>query len=125
MSDARIGAVTKHKPFSNGTEGDAWMAKWCAYCVRDHGLHPRQPQAGEPMCAVIGDAMCTPSEQWRWPECWMPEPDDGEFFLPSRMTCALFEPCTEDDCTGDPAPDARAERVAEVAVYWRAGDGNG
>lgn len=100
-----------HRPFSNGTEGGAWTAKWCDYCVRDHGLH--NGGESQPMCDLVMTSMCD-----EWPEGWIPEPDDGRFFLPSRMICTAFTPCTEGTCTGDPGAEARAERVAEVTAYW-------
>jgi hypothetical protein len=101
-----------HRPFANGTEGDAWMDKWCTYCARDHGLH--HGRLGEPMCRLM--TSCMFGEEW--PEGWIPEPDDGRFFLPSRLVCTAFTPC--EDCGGDPGAEARAERVAEVTAYWKA-----
>lgn len=98
-------------PFSNGTEGDAWMSKWCTYCARDHGLH--NGGEGQPMCGLM--TACMLGDEW--PEGWIPEPDDGRFFLPSRMVCTAFTPC--EPCGGDPGAADRAERVAEVTAYWR------
>jgi hypothetical protein len=100
-----------HRPFSNGTEGEAWMATWCNHCARDHGLHNGGSE--QPMCDLIGSTMFGDD----WPEGWIPEPDDGRFFLPSRIVCTAFTPC--DDCGGDPGAEDRAERVAEVVAYWR------
>lgn len=108
-----------HHPFSNGTEGDAWMNKWCNYCARDHGMHPVKDDRGEwqtpavqPMCDLVMMAMVD-----EWPEGWIPEPDDGRFLLPSRLVCTAFTPC--EPCGGDPGEHDRAERVAEVTAYWR------
>lgn len=98
------------RPFSNGTEGDAWMAKWCRYCARDHDMHDPNPEG--PGCSMV-----TMSMLGEWPESWIPEPDDGRFSLPSRLVCTAFEAC--DACGGDPGADARAERVAEVVAYWK------
>lgn len=89
------------------------MDKWCNYCARDHGMH--RGNGGDPMCGLIGSAMLGGDE---WPEGWIPEPDDGQFYLPSRMVCTAFTPC--EPCGGDPGAEARAERVAEVAAYWKA-----
>lgn len=108
------------RPFSNGTEGDAWMAKWCTYCARDHAMHMERGDDGEwhecgdpaDACRLILASMCG-----EWPEGWIPEPDDGSFSLPSRLICTAFTPC--EPCGGDPGAEARAERVAEVTVYWR------
>lgn len=108
--------ATKSVPFSNGTEGDAWMSKWCAYCVHDHASHDETYDPNG-LCKVIGLVMV--ERPFRWPEVWLPEPDDGSFALPSRLICGQFEGCTEGGCTGDPGADERAERVTEVTVYWR------
>lgn len=108
MTGSRYFADACHRPFSNGTEGDAWIDKWCRYCARDHEVHTETgPGCGLMTTAMFGD---------EWPEGWVPEPDDGRFFLPSRMVCMAFTPC--EDCGGDPGADARAERVAEVTAYW-------
>lgn len=105
LSDA-----TNDKPFSNGTEGDAWM---------DHSMHGPTP-TGAGSCDLILFAMMPdfPSDEFPWPEAWLPEPDDGRFFLPSRLVCGMFAPCEKDGCTGDPGADERAERMAEVGAYW-------
>lgn len=100
------------RPFSNGTEGDAWMDKWCALCIHDHPMH----EDTGPGCELILHAYLF--DDLGWPEAWLPEPDDGSFALPPRMICGQFSPCTEGDCTGDPGAEDRAERVAEVTAYW-------
>lgn len=113
LSDA-----TSRVPFSNGTEGDAWMAIWCSYCTHDHTIHG--PDAGTG-CQLIGDAMLGASDPdtWVWPEAWIPEPP-GSFALPSRLICGQFEPCHEGRCTGDPAAEQRATIAAEVRAEWEA-----
>lgn len=100
-----------HAPFSNGTEGDAWMDKWCRYCARDHEMHGDDGHG--PGCELMRSSYID-----EWPQGWVPEPDDGAFFLPSRLVCLAFEPCVP--CGGDPGATARAERVAEVTAYWKA-----
>ena len=110
-----LSAATQSRPFSNGTEGDAWTSKWCDYCVHDHAMHG--PNGPGPGCQILGDAMLGGGE-WSWREAWLPEPDDGRFFLPSRLICGMFKPCNEGDCAGDPGAVERAERVAEVTLYW-------
>lgn len=107
-------AAACHGPFSNGTEGEEWIAKWCRYCARDHGVHDYGDgfETG-PICDLLTANMSART----WPEAWIPEPDDGRFFLPSRMCCTAFTPCAP--CGGDPGADDRAERVAEVTAYWR------
>lgn len=105
------------RPFSNGTEGDAWMSKWCEYCAHDHGLH--NGNGDQPMCELIGAAMFQRAGEPLNVEAWIAEPDDGEFHLPSRMICLRFTPCHGDGCNGDPAPVERAQRVQLVQDYWR------
>jgi len=106
-------------PFSNGTEAEAWMSRWCSYCVHDHGLHDDAAQdETDTMCRLIADAMLGGPE-WRWPEAWTPEPP-GMYGLLSYMLCGSFKPCAKDACTGDPAPTERAERVTMVQLAWAA-----
>lgn len=102
-------------PFSNGTEADAWMDRWCAFCAHDHGMHGANSDAED--CELVMNAMA--GLEYPADEAWVAEPDDGKFFLPSRMICLRFTPCTLDACTGDPGAEARAGRVAEVQTYWR------
>lgn len=112
MSRIRVPEV----PFSNGTEQEAWASTWCAYCVHDHEMH--EDEGGGCELFLVG-AIFAGEADWRWPEAWLPEPDDGHFYLPSRLICAKFQPCTKGGCTGDPGAVERAERVAEVTAYWK------
>lgn len=105
--------ATRRVPFSNGTEGQEWMGKWCDLCVHDSALHDHP--GGGAGCDLIGSALLG-AEFFSWPEAWLPEPDDGRFFLPSRLVCLQFEPCGS--CGGDPGAGERAERVADVQAYW-------
>jgi hypothetical protein len=100
-------------PFSNGTEGYAWMSRWCDTCTHDHEMH----DGDGPGCELIALAMIDEVDQSS--EAWIAEPDDGTFALPSRMLCTLYQPCTKDGCDGDPWPKDRAEIVGEVMAYWR------
>lgn len=109
MSDELAFAAACRRPFANGTEFDVWMSKWCNFCARDHEMHT---ETG-PGCGLIAASMVD-----EWPEGWIPEPDDGQFSLPSRLVCTAFIPC--EPCGGDPFAEPRAERVAEVTAYWRA-----
>jgi hypothetical protein len=111
-------ACLRH-PFANGTEGEAWIDRWCAFCVHDHGMS-HNDIIGEG-CDLIVTSMLPgfPGREFPWPEAWLPQPDDGAFSLPSRMVCLQFKACREGECMGDPGAEARAERVAEVTVYWR------
>lgn len=106
-----------HRPFSNGTEGQAWMSAWCDHCAKDHGMHGDDDTDGA--CDIILLSMLPdfPSDDFPWPEAWLPEPDDGAFTLPSRMVCGAFSAC--EPCGGDPGAEDRLERVIEVTAYWR------
>lgn len=102
-------------PFSNGTEGDAWQAKWCEYCAHDHGIHAEDG----PGCELMLNALVADGSEPINVEAWVAEPDDGQFYLPSRMVCLRFTPCYGDGCHGDPGAADRAQRVADVTAYWR------
>lgn len=112
-----INPMIVKRAFSNGTEGDAWQRVWCEYCAHDHGLH--HGNADQPMCELIGAAIFHQADEPLNVEAWIAEPDDGRFFLPSRMICLRFTPCHGPGCNGDPGATDRAQRVAEVQAYWR------
>lgn len=99
-------------PFSNGSEGADWMAKWCTYCVHDHGMH--RDQDDPPGCEIVM-WMYGAGRDDVYPECLIPHPPG----MWGWMVCTRFQPCTEDACDGDPAPTERAERVATVQAKWR------
>lgn len=103
-----------HRPFSNGTEEHEWVSTWCDYCVHDHAMHSDNPSGG---CALMLNYMVS-DDNWAG-EAWLPEPDDGNFSLPSRLVCLHFKACHKDACNGDPGATERAERVAEVTAYWK------
>jgi hypothetical protein len=114
-----LAAACKRRPFANGTEGEAWMACWCDVCTHDHSAHTGEyDPAG--CCDVIGVSMLPefPSDEFPWPEAWLPQPDDGRFSLPSRLVCGMFEPCTKGACCGDPGADERPGRVEATTAYW-------
>lgn len=71
-------------PFSNGTEGDVWMAAWCERCLVDapfrNGINPTG-------CELILTAMLggTPAE-------WLDGPRDehGRYSMEHKYTCINF-----------------------------------
>lgn len=95
-----LASACASRPFSNGTELEAWMGAWCYYCEFEED------------CALLLHAILP--DETPWPEAWLPEPT-GEHHLPSKMVCLAFSPGSE----GDPGADDRAERVEEVQNYWR------
>ena len=105
------------RPFSNGTEGYAWMDAWCDDCAHDHDMHTPDGEGG---CPIIAESFLATYDEYpgAWPEVWLPEPDDGKHYLPSRLVCLHFEPCGP--CGGDRQPEVRAAVVAEVKAYWEA-----
>lgn len=117
---SRMSDACERHPFSNGTEGEAWMWRWCEFCVHDHDISHAGAN-GDTGCDLILNAMLPefPSAEIPWPEAWLPEPDDGSFALPSRMVCGQFSACTRGECAGDPGEAERAERMVEVREYWR------
>lgn len=113
-TEERLAAACR-RPFSNGTEERSWQSRWCEHCAHDHEIHTDRG----PGCDVYLQAMVSGFTDW--PECWLPEPDDGEFFMPSRLVCQQFTPCEQDGCNGDPYPETRGEIVAEVRRFWQTG----
>lgn len=107
-----------HRPFANGTEGEAWMHVWCDCCIHDHQMHG--PNAEGPGCPIIAQAMLSSHDDYpeAWPEAWLPEPT-GEFHLPSLLVCGKYEPCTEGACEGEREPEARKNVIEYVTNYWR------
>lgn len=121
MGDGRssLRDATRSKPFSNGTEGDAWMGVWCEHCTHDHSITHGDVDATGEGCQIILLAAAQSADEWRWPEAWLPEPA-GSFSLPSRMICGQFQPCHQGSCEGDPHADVRAAISAEVTAWWAA-----
>lgn len=114
-----LAEATAYKPFSNGTEGEAWMGVWCEFCVHDHAItHGDDAQVDGEGCPIMRDVMWQDREEWRWPEAWLPEPH-GEHALPSRMICHQFEPCHQGRCDGDPHAETREAIAAEVTAWWK------
>lgn len=73
MGDSAF-AEACHRPFGNGTEGHAWMDKWCSHCARDHAMHMERGDDGEwhecgdpaDACGLVLTSMCG-----EWPEGWI------------------------------------------------------
>lgn len=84
--------------FSNGTEGEAWMSRWCDVCDNDHGSD------SEVRC---GD--CDRIWMSETPECVILEPE-GEFHMPPAHICTRFAARPD----GDPYSIARVQIVARV-----------
>lgn len=91
------------RPFSNGTETEAWMYAWCDYCVHN------EDEAG---CDLLLHAFLP--DEIPWPEAWLPEPT-GEHHLPSKMVCLAFTSGPD----GDPGAQDRADRIEEVQNFWK------
>lgn len=90
--------MSDETPFSNGTEGEAWMGVWCNHCAKDHGIHTGDGGG----CEIILTAMVP--ELWRWPEPWVATRDYRKR-LPADIDCLAFEPC--EPCGGDPLAETR------------------
>lgn len=75
-------------PFSNGTEGSAWTAAWCANCLHDHATHDDEDY--EHGCPLLAH-----SYGGHTPLVWQPMERDFWHTLPAGITCRAFERC---DC---------------------------
>lgn len=84
--------------FSNGTEGEAWMARWCDVCDNDHGADSDKHCDD---CDTIWMSMT--------PECIILEPE-GVFHMPPAHICTRFAARPE----GDPWGSSRPGIVAYV-----------
>jgi|GEM_PF-2575228 len=113
---SRLKEACSHRPFSNGTERQAWENVWCSSCTHDHDISHGTKGDG-PGCDLL---MAIELDEFpeNWPEAWLPEPDDS-FHLPSLTVCARYTPCQRDRCDGDPLAEIRANVVAHVTDYWR------
>ncbi|MDF1603376.1 hypothetical protein [Nocardioides sp. YIM 152315] len=81
-------------PFSNGTEGYAWMANWCDRCIHDK---PARQDRYEDACQIVVLALCgqTPGE---WLE--QRDPETGLRPLGDAYHCIEFR----DEGDGPPPP---------------------
>jgi len=108
------------RPFSNGTEGQAWMDVWCAHCANDHTMHSVDDREAGPEgfvgCQIIGASMIG-GDDWRWPEAWIKPPPDLDNHLPSLMLCGMFTAC--EPCGGDPLSEVRINVIRTVEQGWR------
>jgi hypothetical protein len=83
-------------PFSNGTEGETWTARWCAGCVHDAAFQRDQADSGCPLLtvAILGR---TPAE-------WFEQPfgEQGAYGA-NRYHCVEWRPEGEGP-GGEPMP---------------------
>jgi len=91
----------KYRP-SNGSEGEAFMESWCAYCVRDkewNGTLPAGKEAtDEDWCEIIGRTFAHDVSEPEYPIEWQ-YGEDGQ------PKCTAFVPL---DCR------PRCERTIEM-----------
>lgn len=80
IQDHSFDAALDKMPFSNGTEGEAWMENWCGRCVHDAPARHGDEGNG---CPLILTAICgkTPIE-------WMRQPG---FRLGDQYHCIYFD----------------------------------
>ncbi len=79
-------------PFSNSTEGDAWMGNNCERCVIDKPAREGRPQDGCPLILVAYSGK-TPAE-------WI---EKEGFRLGDQYTCIYFRD-EDDPGSGEPTP---------------------
>lgn len=112
-TEAEITAdATPERAFSNGTEGYAWMDRWCYECVHND-------EATEKWCPILTVALLgkTPVEWVEQPWRQIPGRPEGETApeLGGRYVCTEFErrpePGDDDPDTGPPTPPDPAPEV--------------
>ena len=83
------------RPFSNGTEGYAWMDNWC--------WHPCKKDRNEDCPLIMAAYMGVTPKEWT---------EADRFSLGDRYNCSEFEP--DDDASCDPQPEPWPQPVAEM-----------
>lgn len=91
--DEALATARDRSPFSNGTEGYAWMANWCGRCVHDAPTRRDDWANGCPLL-IVAITGKTPIE-------WLDGPRDehGRYGLGDQYHCVMFR--DEDN----PGPD--------------------
>lgn len=89
--------MTAGPPFSNGTEGDAWMANWCERCLRDAPFRNGISNTGCPLLLIALDGY-TPAE-------WIV---DQPFQLGHQYRCTEFRAAGYRNPGPDPLPEPQA-----------------
>ncbi|RSN26536.1 hypothetical protein DMC63_01485 [Streptomyces sp. WAC 05977] len=82
--------------FSNGTEGETWMANWCRRCLRDAPFRNGLVKTGCPL-VLISLMQRTPAE-------WLDGPRDehGRYSMADQYHCIEFR--APGDGGGEPRP---------------------
>ncbi|TDB86468.1 hypothetical protein E1264_17880 [Actinomadura sp. KC216] len=83
------------RPFSNGTEGYAWLDNWCGRCINDKPARDGRDDEGCPLILV--------SLMGRTPIEWIEkrDPESGLVRLGDSYHCMYFR---DEDDGGDPEP---------------------
>ncbi|HEX2551560.1 MAG TPA: hypothetical protein VHK64_08195, partial [Nocardioidaceae bacterium] len=104
QADARDGS-----PFSNGTEGYAWMENWCGECVHND-------EETETYCPILSVALLgqTPAEWVEQPWQQIAGRPEGELAptLGGQYVCTEFERRRDDD-GDDPGPEPEPPPVCD------------
>jgi hypothetical protein len=96
--DEAYAAAKDRRPFSNGTEGFAWMGNWCDQCVHDKGTRDGSDETGCPLVMV--------ALMQRTPVEWLDQTENGHR-LGDTYHCTEF--VDEDDGPDDPEPEPEPE----------------
>ncbi|HLU99158.1 MAG TPA: hypothetical protein VKZ89_20175 [Thermobifida alba] len=101
-------------PFSNGTEGAAWMAAWCHRCVHDADAR----DMNGPGCPLVFVAI-----QGRTPAEWDdgPRDENGLYGLADQYQCTYFRDEDGPDGGGDPEPQPIPDPPGQEALLPRTG----
>jgi hypothetical protein len=107
--DEAFAAAKDQSPFSNGTEGHAWMANWCESCTNDS---PELVDRGEG-CPLIMVAL-----MGRTPAEWIDQTADGHY-LGDTYHCTEFRERPEDDDEDAPPPPPSydAEMPGQTTIF--------
>lgn len=96
-------------PFSNGTEGYAWMANNCDVCINDKPARENDPGNG---CVLILIAL-----EGRTPAEWVDQWDGkGPYPLGDQYRCAYYR---HEDDGGDPEPTPIPNPPGQLALCPR------
>ena len=99
----------EERPFSNGTEGYAWLDNWCGRCVHDKPAREGDDANGCPLVLV--------SLFGRTPIEWLPQDREGLIRLGDSYHCMLFR--DEDEGGGDPEPKPIPDPPGQLALTPR------
>jgi hypothetical protein len=82
--------------FSNGTEGEWWMSRWCYRCVHDHNFHGDDGSQDNPCLHQLNLYLHAHDP------VFLRSDDNPRGPVPDRWTCIEFSRCSCDRGPDDP-----------------------